>query len=155
MILISPYSKPLKNGNPNPKNYPYWKELISLLPNKPPNNIMQAMYKGEEFIKDCGIGFIEYTSLREFSQWIEFNTCIIIVSVDNFLPHLAHYYGKQSIVLWGQSDPNLFGYKENINLLKSRIFLRPNQFDTWDGILYKKESFVSPEIVVEQINKLL
>ena len=31
MIIISPYSKKLENGKMNPKNYPYWKELISLL----------------------------------------------------------------------------------------------------------------------------
>ena len=29
MILIAPYSKPLRTGGNNPKNYPYWKELIS------------------------------------------------------------------------------------------------------------------------------
>ena len=31
MILIHPYAKPLKNGKENPKNYPYWEELISLI----------------------------------------------------------------------------------------------------------------------------
>jgi len=29
MILISPYSKKLTNGKVNPKNYPYWKEVIA------------------------------------------------------------------------------------------------------------------------------
>ena len=29
MILISPYSKQLTNGKTNPKNYPYWDEVIS------------------------------------------------------------------------------------------------------------------------------
>ena len=29
MIIISPYSKKLISGKENPKNYPYWEELIA------------------------------------------------------------------------------------------------------------------------------
>jgi hypothetical protein len=29
MIIISPYAKALLSKKQNPKNYPYWKELIS------------------------------------------------------------------------------------------------------------------------------
>ena len=28
MIIISPYSKALRNDKPNPKNYPYWDEVL-------------------------------------------------------------------------------------------------------------------------------
>ena len=44
MIIISPYSKPLRNGLNNPKNYPYWKELISLINEE----IIQVGVDGEE-----------------------------------------------------------------------------------------------------------
>ncbi len=28
MIIISPYTKALKSGKPNPKDYPYWEEVL-------------------------------------------------------------------------------------------------------------------------------
>ena len=31
MIIISPYAKKLISGKQNPKNYPFWKELIELI----------------------------------------------------------------------------------------------------------------------------
>ena len=44
MIIISPYSKALRSGKRNPKNYPYWQELIELI--KEP--IVQIGIEGEE-----------------------------------------------------------------------------------------------------------
>ena len=48
MIVISPYSKKLLNGSRNPKNYPYWKELIALI-DEP---IVQVGVDGEEQLVD-------------------------------------------------------------------------------------------------------
>ena len=44
MIIISPYSKALFNGKQNPKNYPYWKELIEQI-DEP---IIQVGIEGEK-----------------------------------------------------------------------------------------------------------
>jgi hypothetical protein len=33
-IYIAPYAKPLKNGNRNPKNYPYWADVVNGLYNE-------------------------------------------------------------------------------------------------------------------------
>ena len=44
MIIISPYAKKLHNEKVNPKNYPYWKELIKLI-DQP---IIQIGIDGEE-----------------------------------------------------------------------------------------------------------
>ena len=44
MILIAPYAKKLHNGRENPKNYPYWEELISLI-DEP---IVQIGVEGEQ-----------------------------------------------------------------------------------------------------------
>ena len=30
-IILSPFSRPLRNGKPNPKNYPHWDALIDKL----------------------------------------------------------------------------------------------------------------------------
>jgi len=48
MIIISPYSKKLMSGKNNPKNYPYWKELIRLI--KEP--IVQVGIEGEDQLVD-------------------------------------------------------------------------------------------------------
>lgn len=31
MILLHAFAQKLRNGAENPKNYPYWKELISMI----------------------------------------------------------------------------------------------------------------------------
>ena len=46
-IIISPFSRVLRNGKPNPKNYPYWPELIKLLREKN-MCVVQVGFKGEE-----------------------------------------------------------------------------------------------------------
>jgi hypothetical protein len=48
MILISPYAKKLRNGLNNPKNYPWWPELISLI-NEP---IIQVGIESEKQLVD-------------------------------------------------------------------------------------------------------
>lgn len=140
MIVISPYSKALKNGKNNPKNYPYWKELIALI-NEP---IVQVGIEGEEqLVPD----FRKNLPLPELRQLIK--DCRIWISCDSFLQHLGWDEGKKGIVLWGCSDPLIFGHPENINLLKDRKYLAENQFFWWDFVEHKNERFVEPEVVLK------
>lgn len=142
MILISPWAKTLRNGNNNPKNYPYWKELISLI-DEP---IIQVGLEGEEqLVQD----FRKNLSLTELETLVK--ECRIWISVDSFFQHFCWDIGKYGIVLWGQSDPNIFGHPENINLLKDRKYLMPNQFLMWEMIPYKKECFVSPDVITNYL----
>lgn len=142
MIIISPYSKMLRNGANNPKNYPYWKELISLID----EDIVQVGISGEEqLVKD----FRKNLSLNEMSNLI--NECKTWISVDSFFQHFAWHLGKPGIVLWGQSDPDIFGHKENINLLKDRKYLREKQFWIWEQCEYNSEAFVEPEYVLKYL----
>jgi ADP-heptose:LPS heptosyltransferase len=139
-ILISPYSRPLQSGKPNPKNYPYWKQLIELI--KDNNDTIQIGLMGEEkLVDDCRFNL----SAVEIEQLVK--QCDFFISIDSFLPHLAHYVGKKGIVIFSQSDPNIFGYKENVNILKDRSYLRPNQFATWDESVYDKSAYKSPDYI--------
>jgi ADP-heptose:LPS heptosyltransferase len=81
--------------------------------------------------------------------------CDSWIAVDNFLPHMASYLGVRGIVLWGQSDPKIFGCKENVNLLKHPKYLRKNQFDYWENAEYKKQAFVEPEKVMVALTLLI
>ena len=142
MILISPYSKKLVNGKQNPKNYPYWKELIKLI-DEP---IIQVGIDGEEqlvpeFCKNLPIARLKEL-IAECRTWI---------GCDSFFQHLAWDCKKPGIVLWSVSDPLIYGHTENINLLKSRDYLADNQFLWWDFTKYNPDAFVKPEEVIKYL----
>jgi len=146
MILIAPWSKPLRNNEPNPKNYPYWKEVIELLP-KP---VVQVGVEGEQQLVE---DFRRNLSLPELSQLIaESQTWC---SVDTFFQHWAWHCNKPGVVVWGQSDPNIYGHEQNINLLKSRDYLTPNQFLIWEMIPLRDDCWVTPQVVVSAVQSLL
>jgi len=142
MIIISPYAKKLQNGKENPKNYPFWNELIKLIDER----IVQVGIEGETALVD---DFRPNLSMPELRQLIK--DCRIWIGVDSFFQHLAWSEGKPGIVLWSVSDPLIFGHPENWNLLKSRDNLAQNQFLWWDFIEHNKEKFVLPEEVIKFI----
>ena len=142
MIIISPYAKKLQNGKENPKNYPFWNELIKLI-DEP---IVQVGIERETPLVD---DFRPNLSMPELRQLIK--DCRIWIGVDSFFQHLAWSEGKPGIVLWSVSDPLIFGHPENWNLLKSRDNLAKNQFLWWDFIEHDKEKFVLPEEVIKFI----
>lgn len=139
MIVIHPFAKPLQNGKVNPKNYPYWKELLALI-DEP---VIQVGVQGEEqLVPD----FRKNLSIAELKELI--TECRTWVGVDSFFQHLAWSEGKQGIVLWSVSDPNIFGHPENINLLNNKSYLASNQFLWWDYTSHNPEAFVKPEEVI-------
>lgn len=144
MIVISPYAQKLRNGKQNPKNYPFWKELIEMI-DEP---IVQVGVKGETQLVDDFRVNLPISELRKLIQ-----KCRIWISCDSFIQHLGWDEGKPGIVLWSVSDPLIFGHKENINLLKDRKYLAENQFLWWDRIEHQEERFVSPNEVIEYLRK--
>ena len=119
MIIISPFAKMMRNGEKHPKNYPYWKELISMIDHP----IVQVGIKGEEqFVEDYRVNL----PLPELKELVL--QCDTWISVDSFFQHFCWDIGKYGIVLWGQSDPNIFGHPENINLLKIESICVKNNF---------------------------
>jgi ADP-heptose:LPS heptosyltransferase len=145
MILISPYAKPLRNGGNNPKNFPYWKEVVSGLNGE---GIIQ-IGAGDENPISNKVKLKKNLSFAEIEELV--NKCRVWVSIDTFLPHMAHHLKKPGVVIFGQSDPNIFGYPENKNLLVNRKYLRPDQFLIWEQAEYIEEAFVKPEVVVESL----
>jgi ADP-heptose:LPS heptosyltransferase len=146
MIIISPYSKQLRNGKRNPKNYPYWPELIKMIEEP----IVQIGIDGEEQLVD---DFRKNLPISELKKLL--GQCKTWISCDSFLQHLAWDQGKKGIVLWSVSDPLIFGHPENINLLKDRSCLVPNQFLWWDFTEYDEKKFVEPEVVHRHLKEVL
>ena len=147
-IIISPYSRLLRNGKPNPKNYPFWPELIQLLSEKNMHVIQIGVIGEKEFDVD---EVLFDKPLKELVSLL--HECDYWISVDNFFQHLAYVHNKPGFVIFGKSDPNIFGHKENINILKDRKYLRSLQFDIWERIEQSDECFVEPEIIIDRISK--
>ena len=145
-ILISPYSRRLRNGKENPKNYPFWPEVIKQLDCR----IIQIGVTGEASY--AGTESIFNAPLEKVSELVK--GCITWAAVDNFLPHLAHLQKKKGVAIFGKSDPLIFGHPENINLLKDRKYLRPLQFDIWERETFDAAAFVGPEMVVKSIREV-
>jgi len=151
-VVISPYAKLMRNGREHPKNYPYWKELVALM-NKDNISVIQIGMSVEPPLE----GITEFKKDLDFSQIKELiKQTDTWISVDTFLQHLCAFYKlKRGIVLWGQSDPRIFGYSRNINLLKDKIYLRDKQFWWWEQTNFNKDAFVTADKVYTELIKIL
>ena len=142
MILLSPYAKFMRNGASHPKNYHRWPEVIGRIDDE----IIQVGVEGEaQLVPD----FRKNLSLTELAKLVE--SCTTWLSVDSFMQHFGWDLKKYGIVLFGQSDPLIFGHPENINLLKDRKYLREKQFWLWEQAEFKPEAFVEPKAVLVQL----
>lgn len=155
-ILISPYSQKLPVDKPNPKNYPYWEEVLKLIKEKISKvEIIQVGVQEEAIIKGS-THLAHNLSPKELLELAK--SCEAWLSVDNFFQHFCTFYNiPNGIVLFGQSDPRIFGYSSNTNLLKDRKYLRRDQFLFWwdDSVVYKAEAFVDAKTVAETVFKTL
>ena len=111
------------------KSYPHWDRFLELL-------------RGHEVTTISGT--IPLEQVIGLVNW-----CDVWVSIDSFLQHLVAYYKlKPGVVIWGLSDPLIFGHPENINLLKDRKYLRASQFHWWRDQPSVPDAFVEPEQVL-------
>jgi len=150
-IIISPWSRKLNNGNRNPKNYPYWAKVVKLLKEMEDVEIVQIGLEGEELIgADMVLFNRTYKEIK-----VRIKQCDVWASVDNFCQHLGSLVGKRGVAIFSKSDPNIYGYEQNINLLKNRRYLMPNQFCTWEETDYDENAFVPPSEVVNAILSLI
>lgn len=147
MILIAPYAKQLRNGKQNPKNYPFWDGVIRLLAS---HKIVQIGVSGEKPLVEDFRPDLPIAELRKLLQ-----ACDTWIACDSFFQHLGWDEGKPGIVLWSVSDPLIFGHPENINLLKSRDCLAPNQFLWWEQTEYDASKFVEPSVVLKAVDSLI
>lgn len=148
MILLSAYSRLAPESDRNPKDYPYWPEVIDVL-SKDHKIVQVGLLTETRLVEDMRYDL----SLPKLAQLI--NECKTWISVDSFFQHYAWSLGKRGVVVFSKSDPNIFGHKENINLLKSRDYLRPDQFGLWKDCPYDEQAFIEPQKVIDAVKSLL
>ncbi len=125
-ILIAPFAKKMREKTtPNPKDYPFTKDLVELL-TKEGHEVVQIGVAGEEQVAPLFLKNLSYQETEE--KLNEYDT---FISVDSYLQHHAWIIGKRGIVLWGLSDPIIYGHDIHINLLKDRRYLRKEMFNVW------------------------
>ena len=134
----------MRNGQTHPKNYPWWNTVIEHIDEE----LVQVGIEGEtQLVPD----FRKNLSLTELAKLVE--NCDTWLSVDSFFQHFCWDLKKPGVVLWGQSDPLIFGHPENINLLKDRKYLREKQFWLWEQCEFNADAFVAPEVVLETLKQ--
>ncbi len=154
-IIIAPFSTRLFNGNPNPKNPPvgFWLQVVFKL-NALGHEVIQLGGVGEDRIEGVIQHYVNWPLaalkfvIQDADTWI---------AVDTWLQHFvwAEKLNKRGVVVWSQSDPLIWGHPENINLLKSRDYLRPLQYQSWPEAIYNADAFVSPDEVVNACQTIL
>lgn len=93
--------------------------------------------------------FRQNLSLDDLKMLLQ--ACRTWIGCDSFFQHLAWSEGKPGIVLWGISDPLIYGHPENVNLLKGREYLAPNQFLWWEAYEFDADRFVKPDVVLKHL----
>ena len=111
-------------------------------------HVIQVGIEGEKQLVD---DFRKNRHISELRTLLK--DCVTWIGVDSFFQHLAWDEGVPGIVLWGPSDPLIFGHKENTNLLKDRSYLVENQFLWWENTEHRADRFVKPKEVLAYLNK--
>lgn len=122
--------------------------MIQLLDN---HEIIQIGVEGEERLVDkCYFNLPAKELIKITSDMDRF------ISVENFFPHFVNYNfpEKKGIVIFSKSDPEIFGYQQNINYLKDKKYLRWDQFGPWEYTDFIKESFPEPIDILNTLNSL-
>jgi hypothetical protein len=60
-----------------------------------------------------------------------------------------------TVVIWSRSDPKIYGYEEQTNILKSPQYLRPQQFQLWEQCPYDPEAYVAVDTVYKTVSNIL
>ncbi len=148
-LLFAPFAArgPSLGGKPSPKDYPNPKELCELL-EKDHEVIQMAGSDDPQVAKDVRRN-LPHAQVGELIKWSDTGVC-----VDSYLQHAFWERRKKAIVLFGISDPIIFGHPENVNLLRDRKYLRPRQYDLYYTNEYCNEAFVTPEEVVKALSEI-
>lgn len=151
IVLLSPWSRKAGcEGRWNPKDYPFWREVVAELSSLG-IQVRQLSCTYEPDVAGCvsrsdDLPFLQIKKLiADCGTWM---------SPDNFFQHLAWSVGKRGVAVFGPSDPVIFGHPDNVNLLKDRRFLRERQFGLWSQVEWRPDVFPPAEDVVRAVRQL-
>lgn len=107
-----------KYDNNHPKLWPMEKynELIKKLKDLYPDVLLVQLGDDSKFgyIEGIDINLVEKTSLEECKVILK--NSLLLISGEGGLVHFNHFLNNKSVVLFGPTNPDVFGYEENINI---------------------------------------
>jgi ADP-heptose:LPS heptosyltransferase len=89
-----------------------WKKLVSLLTKS--FDVVQVGGKDEEPIEGVTTYLMGVTSVRQTMALLK--TSLTYISVDSFISHAGAAVKKSGVVLFGRSNPFIFGHDLNTNI---------------------------------------
>lgn len=147
-IMISPYSRKIRGNQNCAKDYPYWMELLSMLKKHDIHITQLGTIEEKPLVPLIDDHFINQPfdlikqKLDEMDAWI---------SVDNFFQHFCAFHKKPGFVIWGPSDPKLFGHDMHVNIQRQFPKLRAEQFAYWHDEQPNKTFFPFPDRVCNKV----
>ena len=153
-MLIEPHIL-ISSGTHKAKCYPYWDELAYILTNKGYHITQLGIGDQKRICAGIGNPNIDYVwdkPLKEVEDVVR--QVGDFVAIDNFLHHLAHQLGVRGAVIYGPSDPRLFGYSDQINIIKKYEYLRKDQLGFYRDYVWEhdKEGWYGAEEVYKIIS---
>lgn len=111
-VLICPGSESPRKQMPQEK----WEALVSMLRERQ-INVVQAGRMFEQYIR----GAYDLRGLTTPLQLVSLMKKIsMVVTSDNFAMHAAHLANAAAVVVWGPTDPLVYGYTEQVHLQAAR-----------------------------------
>jgi len=114
------------------KAYParLWEETVVLIKRELPGiSIVQLGGNTGQTIARVDVDLREKTTLQEVAAILQ--KALVHVDTESGLVHLARCLGTTSVVLFGPTNPNYFGYQENRNIVSSSCGNCWWSTDTW------------------------
>jgi hypothetical protein len=146
-IAILPFTNS-KPGKSNAKNYHRWPEVVRMLKVAGHHTTQIAISEDDDIGCDGRIVNPNHDKIVEtLSQHDTWAT------IDSFLQHLAAAFtpDKVGTVVFGPSDPRIFGHGHNNNVIAQPTRLREDQFAFWHDVKHDPEAFPTPEAVFHAI----
>ncbi len=107
-VVIAPASdSPRKTFRPE-----IWHELVNML-SADDVFVMQAGLLSEVHIKNA-YSLQGITTPQQLAALIKH--CDLVITVDNFVMHLAHMQNTPAVVIWGATQNEIYGYSEQVHL---------------------------------------
>ena len=111
-VVIAPYSDSPRKMLP----LTTWEAVVKALKGKG-YFIIQVGQRENKYIKGaysvCGCGINPHQLISLIDK------CNYVITLDNFIMHIAHLLKKPAVVLWGPTVPEVFGYEEQCHIRAS------------------------------------
>jgi len=127
------------------RNYKEGQQVVNLLREALPNiNIVVFGHDNEQEPLLNTMAFNNFGGIPKFVDKHDFmilaKHCLSFICIDSSLQHMCsnRTFNKKGIVLWGTSKPEMFGYKNNVNLLSE----------------YPYSCVINPQHIVDKFLKL-